>query len=101
MLKQSYASGVDCCELSVDELVEFISNLDRFAKSYGVETGMDAPEWAQDKLVAARTELKSKIRAEKQRRLASLRQQEAVYMSREEKRAKVQAERERLEKELA
>ena len=100
MLTQSSLAKLDCCEFTVDELVALIVEVDTFTSAFKRETGMEAPEWAGDKLVAARTELKSKIRAEKQRRVAQLRQQKSVYLSREQKLAATEQELLRLEREL-
>lgn len=95
MLSKSYIQGFDPCNVGLEDLQLFVVQLKPLAESPDLNF-----EWLQEKFTAATAELNMRQRDEDRRRLKELEMEEDALRSREEKRAKLIAERQKLQEKL-
>lgn len=82
-----------------DDLVMAVIEVELIKEGY-TKLGLDAPEWLAQKLEEGKAELASRTRVQKQRKLAELKIRREGLATPDEKRSKIDAEIERLSKEL-
>lgn len=74
--------------MDTEKLVGVRAGLKLFAQNYEDLT-LTAPEWVSDKIELVETEIKNRVKTERETALRKLRARKASLMSRDEKRAEI------------